>query len=148
MYENEFLIYDNEEMKQNLLNILNNKKVYIFENDTCLQDSLTNFCLFCKDNNIHVDKVFNLNKQRFEFIQAVLHCDSIIVYETQMRSEIGDKILKYIVDNKLEHLTIIECNIRRTIYNNTHNLNINKINLECYSQHLDFWEIQYLKNHK
>jgi hypothetical protein len=141
------LIYNNEEIKQNLLNIFNNKKVYIFENDTCLQDSLENIHLFCKNNNIDVKVIFQLYKYPFHLLQDFLKQEAVILFETHMKSEIGTKIFEYICKNKLEQLTIIECRTRNTHYNRIpENLNITKINLDCFSEELDFWELEYKKN--
>lgn len=92
--------------RENLLNVLQGKKVLFIENDHGLYNGLERLEDFLKENKIEYKCLFDVQKMPFENIVKAISENDAIVFQTQWVYEIARKLSQFLQDYKEKKIVI------------------------------------------
>lgn len=93
-----------------MLKVFSGRRVLFLENDYTMHDSVGNFWLWCRENKIEHNCLYNVGKLPVDYILEQLDWFDVIAFQTQWVSE-KSHLLKEAISKLKDKKIVVECYI-------------------------------------
>ena len=140
--------FKNNEVNKKLLKEFSGRRILFLENDFTMHNSIGNFWLWCKENKIEYNCLYNVRKLPIEYTLEQVDWFNVIAFQSQWVYEESFKLKEAIAGMK-DKKTVVECYISEpTWYYKPKNVVHDVFVLDSHDDDMDEWKLNKLRLNK